>query len=451
MTTVDLVKRSASYREEPRHAEAGELQYQTGFANELASEAQPGALPAGQTNPQRPAYGLYTEGLTGTSFTAPRHESRRTWVYRIQPSTVSGVFEETDGGLIRTAPLPLGGSPNPQRWAPFPIPSVPTDFIQGLSTLAANGDPAIRIGMAVHMYLANRSMTDRAFASLDGELLIVPQQGSLRVTTELGILVVHPREIMIVPKGIRFKVELPDGPSRGYVCENYGMPFRLPELGPIGSHGLANARDFLAPVAAFDDCDRPHEIVVKASGRLWAAQMGHSPFNVVAWQGNLAPCKYDLSRFMAVSSVSFDHADPSIYTVLTAPSDMPGTANVDFVAFTPRWMVAEHTFRPPYFHRNIMTEFMGLIEGHHEAKVEGFVPGGASLHNSGVAHGPDATTTTQAIAADLEPHKFDHSYAFMFETAYPLRLTEFALNSPQLQQDYAQCWQSIARLFTGKP
>ncbi|OVZ66435.1 homogentisate 1,2-dioxygenase [Pigmentiphaga sp. NML030171] len=450
-TRIDRITRLAPYRSGARLAETAELRYQTGFANELASEALPGALPEGQTSPQRPTYGLYTEGLTGTSFTSPRQESRRTWVYRIQPSTVSGPFVKTDSGLIRTAPLALGWSPNPQRWAPFPIPDTPADFVQGLITLAANGDPATRLGMAVHIYLANRSMTDRAFANLDGEMLIVPQQGSLLVTTELGILAVRPTEILVIPKGLRFKVELPDGPSRGYVCENYGAPFRLPELGPIGSHGLANIRDFLAPVAAFEEPDRPYEIIGKAGGSLWAAQTNHSPFDVVAWQGNSVPCKYDLSRFMTVSSVSFDHTDPSIYTVLTAPSDTPGTANVDFVAFTPRWMVSEHTFRPPYFHRNVMSEFMGLIEGRHEAKADGFLAGGASLHNSGVAHGPDAATTKLAMAADLVPQKFDHSYAFMFETSYPLRLTEYALNSQQLQQDYAQCWQGIESLFTGKP
>lgn len=424
--------------------------YQSGFGNELASEALPGALP-GQTSPQRPAYGLYTEGLTGTSFTAPRHENRRTWVYRVRPSVLSGAFRQIASGSIRTAPLPAAWSPNPLRWAPFPIPDAPTDFVQGMMTLAANGDPALRLGMAVHMYLANRSMEQRAFMNLDGEMLIVPQQGALVVTTELGVLWAKPTEIVVIPKGLRFKIGLPEGASRGYVCENYGAPLRLPDLGPIGSHGLANVRDFLAPVAAFEAGEQRYETVCKASGCLWAAQAQHSPFDVVAWQGNLVPWKYDLNRFMVISSVRFDHADPSIYTVLSSPSDTPGTANVDFVAFTPRWMVAEHTFRPPYFHRNVMSEFMGIISGRHEAKAEGFEPGGASLHNPGVAHGPDAATTRQAMAAELLPQKFDQSYVFMFETSYPLRLTDFALTSPQLHQDYAHCWQGIDKHFTGKP
>lgn len=434
-------------------AEPVELRYQFGFANELASEALPGALPDGQISPQRPKYGLYTEGLTGTSFTAPRSETRRTWVYRVRPSVVGRPFEEVRGGRICTAPLASAWVPNPYRWSPFPIPKEPTDWVAGLTTLGANGDPTARTGMAVHVYTANRSMADCAFMNLDGELLIVPQQGTLHVTTELGVLRVQPTEILLIPKGLRFKVALPDGPSRGYVCENYGAPFRLPELGPIGSHGLANRRDFAAPVAAFEesDLDKPYRLVCKASGRLWEARIDHSPFDVIAWQGNLAPCKYDLSRFMAISSVRFDHADPSIYTVLTSPSDTLGTANVDFVAFTPRWMVAEHTFRPPYFHRNVMSEFMGLLSGRHEAKAEGFIPGGASLHNSGVSHGPDESTTRQAMSEELAPQKFDHSYAFMFETSCPLRLTEFAMNSEQLQKDYSLCWQGIGRLYQGRP
>jgi homogentisate 1,2-dioxygenase len=430
-----------------------EPQYLSGFAGELASEALPGALPRGQTHPQRPAYGLYTEGITGTSFTAPRHESRRTWVYRIRPSVVGGTFHRVDSGLIRTAPLPLAWSPNPQRWSPFPIPDEPANWAQGLATLAANGDAGTRTGMAVHVYRANCSMVDEAFVNLDGEMLVVPQQGRLHVTTELGVLHVGAPEVLLIPRGLRFKVDLPDGPSRGYVCENYGSPFRLPDLGPIGSHGLANSRDFLAPVAAFEAAERPYRILCKASGCLYAADCLRSPFDVVAWQGNLAPCKFDLSRFMTVASVSFDHADPSIYTVLSAPSETaPGTANVDFVALTPRWMVAEHTFRPPYFHRNVMSEFMGLIAGRHEAKADGFIPGGASLHNCGVPHGPDATTTRQAMTAELVPQKFGESYAFMFETCYPLRPTEFAQQCPQLQHDYAHhSWHGLERRFTGHP
>jgi homogentisate 1,2-dioxygenase len=425
------------------------LRYQSGFANEFASEALPGALPRGQNSPQRAPYGLYTEVLSGTSFTAPRAANRRTWMYRIRPSVVCEPFRAADCALLRTAPLAQRWQPNPLRWSPFDIPQEPRDFVQGLVTLAANGDPQVQVGMAVHVYLANRSMVDRVFFDLDGELLIVPQAGRLRLVTELGILMVEPREVALVPRGLRFRVELPDGSARGYVCENYGAPFRLPELGPIGASGLANPRDFLAPVAAFEDRGEACEVIGKASGALWVSRMDHSPFDVVAWHGNCAPCKYDLATFMTIASVSFDHADPSIYTVLTSPSDTAGTANVDFVALAPRWTVAEHTFRPPYFHRNVMSEFMGLISGAHESKAGGFLPGGASLHNSGVAHGPDAATTERASSGPLAPHKLEDSYAFMFETRYPLRLTEYAEQCGKLQGDYAACWQGLKKRFSG--
>ena len=447
-TTVSTTGRTA--------ATAGDsgvpLRYQTGFGNEFASEALPGALPQGQNSPQRPAYGLYIEGMSGTSFTTPRAANRRTWLYRIRPSVVCQPFKKIDAGLIRTAPLPGGWSPNPLRWNPLPVPRAAADFVQGLVTLAANGDPALQLGMAMHMYLANRSMTDRVFFDADGELLVIPQEGRLRVVTELGVLAVEPREILVLPRGLRFRVELPDGTGRGYVCENYGTPFRLPELGLIGANGLANPRDFLAPVAAFEDRERRHEVLGKVGGSLWAAEMDHSPFDVVAWHGNSVPCKYDLANFMTINSVSFDHPDPSIYTVLSSLSDRPGTANIDFAALTPRWMVAEHTFRPPYFHRNVMAEFMGLIRGVHESKAGGeggFVPGGASLHNPGVPHGPDTSTTEGATAARLAPQKFDDSYAFMIESPYPLRPTEYALQCAQLQQNYFACWQDLKKHFAG--
>ena len=435
---------------EPRQARAADAAYLSGFGNEFATEALPGALPQGQNSPQRPPYGLYAELLTGTSFTAPRAANRRSWLYRIRPSVTSQPFSRIDSRLIHTAPLPQPWSPNPQRWDPFPIPEAPADFFEGLVTVAANGDPSAQFGTAIHMYLANRSMVDRAFLNSDGELLIVPQQGRLRIVTELGVLAVAPREIAMIPRGMRFMVELPDGAARGYVCENYGTPFRLPELGPIGSNGLANARDFLAPAAAFEDRDCCFELIAKAGGNLWSAQMDHSPFDVVAWHGNLAPCKYDLANFNTIASVSYDHPDPSIYTVVTAPSDTPGTANVEFVAVGPRWMVAEHSFRPPFFHRNVMSEFMGSISGVHDAKAGGFLPGGASLHNAIVPHGPDAATAASASSAALAPQRYEDSYVFMFETRYPLRLTDYALGSPQLQHDYFKCWQGVKNNFTGK-
>jgi len=424
--------------------------YQSGFGSHFETEAVPGALPRGRNSPQRPPLGLYAEQQSGTAFTAPRAENRRSWTYRIRPSAGHGPFRRIDGRLIRTAPAAeVETSPNQLRWSPFPIPAEPADFVDGLMTIATCGDAAAQAGMAAHVYAANRPMERRAFYSADGELLIVPQQGRLRLRTELGILDVDPGEIALVPRGQRFAVELRDGPSRGYVCENYGAAFRLPELGPIGSNGLANARDFLAPVAAYVEDEAPWQIVAKLGGALWAAEQGHSPFEVVAWHGNLAPFKYDLARFMTIGTVSFDHPDPSIFTVLTAPSDLPGTANVDFVIFPPRWMVAEDTFRPPWFHRNVMSELMGLIHGAYDAKAEGFLPGGASLHNSWSAHGPDVATHARASAAALAPQRIDGTMAFMFETRYLLRPTRFAAETPALQSDYLDCWQGFPRHFTG--
>ena len=424
------------------------LRYQSGFGNEHATEAIDGALPQGRNSPQRAPLNLYPELISGTAFTAPRHENRRSWVYRRQPSVVSGRYESYAQALWRTGAdtrVPL--APEPMRWNPFPVGTPNCDFIDGMRTLAANGDAEAQTGLAAHIYLADRSMQRRAFVNADGEMLLVPQQGRLRIVTEMGRLDAKPGEIALLPRGVAFKVELPDGPSRGYVCENYGAHFRLPELGPIGSNGLANARDFLAPVAAFEDTPRAYEIVKKFGGHLWRAPMAHSPFNVVAWHGNLAPVKYDTANFMTIGSISFDHPDPSIFTVLTSPSDTPGTANCDFVIFPPRWLVMEDTFRPPWYHRNVMSEFMGLVLGEYDAKPEGFKPGGASLHNCMVPHGPDEEAFERASAAALAPQKLDNTLAFMFESRCRFIPTEFALTSPQLDARYADCWAGLQDRF----
>ena len=424
------------------------LRYQSGFGNEHATEAIDGALPQGRNSPQRAPLNLYPELISGTAFTAPRHENRRSWVYRRQPSVVSGRYESYAQALWRTGAdtrVPL--APEPMRWNPFPVGTPNCDFIDGMRTLAANGDAEAQTGLAAHIYLADRSMQRRAFVNADGEMLLVPQQGRLRIVTEMGRLDVKPGEIALLPRGVAFKVELLDGPSRGYVCENYGAHFRLPELGPIGSNGLANARDFLAPVAAFEDTPRAYEIVKKFGGHLWRAPMAHSPFNVVAWHGNLAPVKYDTANFMTIGSISFDHPDPSIFTVLTSPSDTPGTANCDFVIFPPRWLVMEDTFRPPWYHRNVMSEFMGLVLGEYDAKPEGFKPGGASLHNCMVPHGPDEEAFERASAAALAPQKLDNTLAFMFESRCRFIPTEFALTSPQLDARYADCWAGLQDRF----
>jgi homogentisate 1,2-dioxygenase len=424
------------------------LQYQSGFGNYFTSEAVAGALPVGRNSPQRPPHGLYAEQISGTSFTTARAENRRTWTYRIQPSVVHRPYARIDNGMIRSAPFnDVDATPTQLRWSPLPIPSQPTDFVAGIVTLGGNGDVATQVGMAVHIYAANRSMTERSFYNADGEMLIVPQLGRARFVTELGMIEAQCGEIVMIPRGLRFRVELPDGGSRGYICENYGAPLRLPELGPLGANGLANPRDFLAPVAAYEGTNKPHTMVAKFQGNLWAAEMNHSPLDVVAWHGNYTPYKYDLARFNVIGSISFDHPDPSIFSVLTAPSDLPGAANIDFVIFPPRWLVGEDTFRPPWFHRNVMTEFMGLLEGVYDAKAEGFLPGGASLHNCMTAHGPDAETWARASSAELKPHKVENTMAFMFESRYAMRLTRYAVESSELQHDYFEGWQGLEKHF----
>ncbi|HYU12658.1 MAG TPA: homogentisate 1,2-dioxygenase [Stellaceae bacterium] len=431
-------------------AERPSLEYLSGFGNEQQSEAIAGVLPQGQNAPQQPPCGLYTEQLSGTPFTAPRVQNRRSWLYRIRPSAMHPAFRRIDNGLLRTAPCQEAeASPNRLRWSPLPFPDTPADFIDGLVTIGSNGDAAARNGIGIHLYRATRSMVDRVFYDADGELLIVPQQGRLLLATEFGPIEAAPGEIAVVPRGVKFRVELPDGRAGGYVCENYGALFRLPELGPIGANGLANPRDFLSPCAAFEERDRRCELVAKFEGNLWATELRHSPLDIVAWHGNYAPYKYDLARFNTIGTVSFDHPDPSIFTVLTSPTDAPGTANCEFVIFPPRWLVAEHSFRPPFFHRNVMSEFMGLVHGAYDAKAEGFLPGGMSLHNCLSAHGPDRATFERAVAADLKPQRIADTLAFMFETRLVVRPTRFALDTPALQQDYDACWADFEKMFKG--
>ncbi|MFE0601788.1 homogentisate 1,2-dioxygenase [Streptomyces sp. NPDC058892] len=427
---------------------AGALEYLTGFGNEHSSEAVPGALPLGRNSPQRAPLGLYAEQLSGSAFTEPRSHNRRSWLYRIRPSAAHPPFTRIDNGTLRTAPFTEApADPNRLRWNPLPDPAPGTDFLAGLWTLGGNGDAAQRTGMAVHLYAANASMTDRVFSDSDGELLIVPERGGLLLRTELGLLSAGPGEVALIPRGVRFRVELLDGDARGYVCENYGQPFVLPDLGPIGANGLAAARDFRAPVAAYEDVERPTEVVNKFCGNLWSAVYGHSPLDVVAWYGTHVPYVYDLRRFNVLGTISYDHPDPSIFTVLTSPSDTPGLAGVDFVVFAPRWLVGEDTFRPPYFHRNVMSEYMGLIEGAYDAKAEGFVPGGGSLHNMMSAHGPDHETFDKASAAELKPQKIDDGLAFMFETRWPITATAQAAAADHLQRGYDDVWQGLQRHF----
>jgi homogentisate 1,2-dioxygenase len=413
-------------------------QYQTGFGGHFETEAVPGALPKGRNSPQRPAFGLYAEQLSGTAFTASRHENRRSWLYRMRPTADHRPFKPYEGApLFSTGPAAGPIAPNRLRWDPPADLPDGADFIDGLATMMVNRDPSELTGVSIHLYRAARSMNGRVLVNADGELLIIPQSGTLRIFSEMGRLEVAPGWIGLIPRGVRFRVEV-DGEARGYVAENHGALFRLPELGPLGSNGLAGARDFEISVAAFEDVDRPCEVVQKYQGRLWTTTLDHSPLDVVAWHGNLAPCRYELSRFNTMGTISYDHPDPSIFTVLTSPSESPGRANADFVIFPPRWMVAEDTFRPPWFHRNVMSEAMGLIHGEYDAKAEGFRPGGLSLHNLMSGHGPDVESWRKASGAELKPAKIEGTMAFMIETCWPYRPTQYALD--RAQPDYDQAW-----------
>ena len=425
-----------------------------GFGNDFETEALPGALPQGQNSPQKCAYGLYAEQLSGSPFTAPRSTNERSWLYRIRPSVRhGGRYAKIDVPLWKTAPdgdlndLPLGQ----YRWNPLPVPSAPTDFIDGMRTMTSTGDARQHVGMATHIYAVTASMTDRVLVNADAEMLIVPQYGEIEIFTEMGRMRVAPGHIAVVPRGMMAKYSLAGDHARGYVCENYGAKFTLPDRGPIGANCLANPRDFKTPVAAFEDSDTPHDLVIKWCGGFHVTRIGHSPLDVVAWHGNYTPYCYDLSTFSPVGAIAFDHPDPSIFTVLTAPSETAGTANIDFVIFPPRWMVAENTFRPPWYHRNIMSEFMGLITGQYDAKEEGFVPGGASLHNMMLPHGPDLDAFEKASNAELKPMKLSSTMAFMFETRFPQQVSRFAAGTDSLQDDYIDCWAGLDRRFDGTP
>ena len=432
--------------------------YQSGFGNAFESEALPGALPVGRNSPQRCAYGLYAEQLSGSPFTAPRAHNERSWLYRIRPSVAhSGRFTAvvTDPGSPtegvahwRSAPDDAPPVPIAQmRWNALPIPDETTTFVTGVRTISTGGDVGTRTGFACSVYCITSSMVDSCFYNGDAEMLFVLETGKVRFWTEFGIIDAQPAEIVVIPRGVKLRVEVPDGPARGYLCENYGGSFTLPERGPIGANCLANSRDFLTPVAAYEDRDVPTTLYVKWGGALWQTELDHSPLDVVAWHGNYAPYKYDMRRFSPVGPVLFDHADPSIFTVLTSPSETPGTANVDFVCFPERWMVAEDTFRPPWYHMNVMSEFMGLVHGVYDAKPDGFVPGGFSLHNGMMPHGPDAQAFEAASTATLKPVKQENTLAFMFETRFPQRVTRYAADVVQRQLDYSDCWSGLTKRF----
>jgi len=423
--------------------------YQSGFGNTFATEALPGALPVGQNTPQVCPYGLYAEQLSGTAFTMVRAENRRSWLYRIRPSALQGAFSAFNDLPNWTQTFSEGPvTPDRLRWNPMAIPTTPTDFLEGVVTWAGAGHSDQQSGMAINLYAANRSMERRVFYNADAEMLFVPQEGRLRLATELGLLDLEPCEIAVIPRGIRFRVELLDSTARGYMLENFGAPLRLPELGPIGSNGLANARDFQYPTAWYEDVDDTVDLIAKFTGGFWTTRLSHSPLDVVAWHGTHAPFKYDLRRFNTIGSISYDHPDPCIFSVLTSPSATPGAANLDFAIFPPRILAMEHTFRPPWFHRNYASKFMGLITGIYDAKADGFSPGGISLHNCMTAHGPDAQTFTNASQADLSKADYIRdTMAFMFETRWVIRPTEAALSSSTRQQNYDAVWSGLKKHF----
>tara|TARA_B100000287_G_scaffold89329_1_gene81739 strand:+ start:2983 stop:4329 length:1347 start_codon:yes stop_codon:yes gene_type:complete len=428
-----------------------ERPYMPGFGNDFETEALPGALPQGRNSPQKCNYGLYGEQLSGTAFTAPGHQNERTWCYRIRPSVKhSHRYKKIDVPFWKSAPNIIQDviSLGQYRWDPIPFDDKPKNWITGIRTMTTAGDVNTQVGMASHVYLVTNSMVDEYFYSADSELLIVPQEGEIRFATELGVINASPKDIIIIPRGLLYKVEVISGPCRGFICENYGQKFGLPNRGPIGANCMANRRDFKTPTAYFEDKETPSKVTIKWCGQFHSTEIGHSPLDVVAWHGNYAPCKYNLSDYCPVGAVLFDHPDPSIYTVLTAPSGIEGTANIDFVLFRERWSVAENTFRPPWYHKNIMSELMGNIYGQYDAKPEGFIPGGVSLHNMMLPHGPDKEAFEKASNSELVPTKMENTMSFMFETRFPQHLTKYSAKEAPIQENYIDCWSDIEKNFS---
>jgi homogentisate 1,2-dioxygenase len=425
-----------------------------GFCNFHESETLPGALPVDQNSPRSSPYGLYAEQLNATGFVAPREANRRSWMYRIRPSAEQGPLAPLAHERLRGD---FSGEPveaNLAGWGPLPFPASPTDFVDGLATLGGAGSPSSRRGYAVHLYAANRGMEDRCFSDADGDLLLLPEEGSLTLLTELGVLQVHPGQLALVPRGVRFSVLLGGSRARGYVGESFGRPFSLPERGPVGANGLADARHFRGPVARHEERLCPgYRVTVKLGGALFEATQDHSPFDVVAWHGNHFPTVYDLAAFSPAGNARVDHIDPSIHTVLTSPLDEAGANGLDLVVFTPRWDATEHTFRPPYFHRNVATELNGIIR---EVASAGspFARGCCFLTPSFTPHGVLATGVERTLAldderADQARRSADSSLWFQFESTLPFSPTAWARTAPNRVDDWPLVWGAYRRHFRG--
>jgi homogentisate 1,2-dioxygenase len=426
------------------------FEYLCGFGAAHGSEALKGALPEAQNSPRLPPYGLVAEQLNGTSFTVPRAENRRVWLYRVRPSLVQDDAEPMAHPSFNLDYLDQPPAASPVGWTPRVLPEGGIDFVDGLTTRAGAGDPADARGLALHTFVASSDMGARAMVDADGDLMILPDTGILRLRTELGWLRVEPGELVVIPRGIVFSVFVEQGPVRGVVMEVYARHFRLPERGPIGANGLADERHFFMPVASYEDRAGPFEIVVKMGGHLYRAARSHSPFDVVAWHGNYTPYKYDLRRFNAMGTVTWDHPDPSIFTVLSAPFERPGENLADLVVFpSPRWDVAAHTFRPPYYHRNAATEINAIVAGVSRAD-DVFSCGGIFITPPFAAHGPNAKAVERAHAmsdeeAD-EPHELGASSLYIqWESTLALRMAPAALS--ERQPDFSQFARGVATRF----
>ncbi|KUJ11587.1 homogentisate 1,2-dioxygenase-like protein [Mollisia scopiformis] len=430
-------------------------EYLSGFNNSFESEAIPGTIPQGQNSPRCVRFGLYTEQMTASAFVAPRHSNKKSWLYRVRPAVAhQGFTDMPDNPDTEANFLPLNPrvhvSPQQVAWLPFEIPAgSDVDFVSGLKTVAGSGDPSLREGIATHVYMANKSMDKRAFVNSDGDFLIVPQQGSLDIQTEFGPLFVQPGEIVVIQRGQRFRVELPDGPSRGYILEIWGANFELPELGPLGANGLANARDFLHPKAQYEVKKEKWEVVYKLSGKFFYSTQYHSPFDVVAWHGNYVPYKYDLTKFVNIGSISVDHIDPSIFCVLTAKSRDPIAPLADFLIFSPRWDVASHTYRPPYYHRNVASELMGLIYGEYGGRSDEFQPGGVSFECGMVPHGVAYAEFKEASASPPPLMQISKgAIAIMFESSRPFTITDWAWSSDKKHEHDPKMWDDLVDNFS---